>query len=150
VQVFGGKVYVTYALQNDQKHDDTAGAGNGFVDVFDQNGGNLVRFASNGTLNSPWGLAIAPQSFGSFAGDLLVGNFGDGRINVFDPNSHDFIAQLKSPNGDRIAIDGLWTLTPGNGTSAGDPNAIYFTAGINSEADGLFGSITPRGVASMS
>jgi uncharacterized protein (TIGR03118 family) len=124
------------------KHDDVAGAGHGFVDVFDLNGKEMAQVGSQGRLDSPWGLAIAPSSFGSIAGDLLVGNFGDGRINIFDQNTDTFLGQLKGPNGRPITIDGLWSLTPGNGGPAGNPNAIYFTAGPNDEKDGLFGSLS--------
>ena len=84
IRLLNGKLYVTYALQDAAKHDDVAGAGNGIVNVFDTSGNLLGRVGTQGTLNSPWGLAIAPASFGDFAGDLLVGNFGDGRINAFD------------------------------------------------------------------
>src|SRR5262249_25152682 len=82
IQGIGGRLYVTYAKQDEDRHDDVAGPGNGFVDVFDTNGQLVRRFASNGSLNSPWGLVIAPASFGTFANDLLVGNFGDGRVNA--------------------------------------------------------------------
>jgi len=142
VQVLNGKLYVTYAEQDDMKHDDVKGLGNGFVDTFNADGSNSVRIASHGNLNSPWGLTIAPSSFGKIAGDLLVGNFGDGHINVFDQNNTS-LGQLAGPNGDTIAIDGLWDITPGNGGTAGDPNKLYFSAGINDEQDGLFGSLSP-------
>ena len=99
---------------------------------------------SGGTLNSPWGLAIAPQSFGKFAGDLLVGNFGDGTINAFDPNDDRFLGRLLGGDGKPIAIGDLWALIPGNGGAGGDPNALYFTAGVQNEAHGLFGSLTPN------
>jgi uncharacterized protein (TIGR03118 family) len=150
VQVLNGQLYVTFAKQDDMKHDDVKGAGNGFVDQFSPDGKSFVRIASgdptnttNNPLNSPWGLAIAPQSFGDIAGDLLVGNFGDGHISVFNQNTDKFLGQLTGPNGNTIAIDGLWTITPGNGAGAGDPNNLYFTAGINGEQDGLFGSLSP-------
>jgi uncharacterized protein (TIGR03118 family) len=143
VQVLDGTLFVTFAKQDDMKHDDVAGVGNGFVDAFDLNGNMLGRVGSGGMLDSPWGLAIAPSSFGSIAGDLLVGNFGDGHINVFDQNTDNFLGQLEGAQGKPITIDGLWSLTPGNGGSAGNPNTIYFTAGPNSEQDGLFGSLSP-------
>jgi uncharacterized protein (TIGR03118 family) len=144
VQVLGDKLFVTFAMQDDMKHDDVAGAGNGFVDEFDLEGHLLDRVASGGPLDSPWGLAIAPATFGSFAGDLLVGNFGDGTIDAFDPQQHDaFAGKLTDASGKPIAIPDLWELIPGNGGSAGDPNAIYFTAGVKDEAHGLFGSLTP-------
>jgi hypothetical protein len=120
-----------------------AGAGNGFVDVFDTNGNLLERFASQGTLNSPWGLTQAPASFGDVGGDILVGNFGDGTINVFDPKSGVFLGQLEGTNGQPIAIQGLWGLTFGTGGSGGTVGTLYFTAGTNHEQDGLFGSLTP-------
>jgi uncharacterized protein (TIGR03118 family) len=142
VQVLEGKLYVTFAQQDDMKHDDAAGAGNGLVDAFDLNGNMIGRVGSGGTLNSPWGLAIAPSSFGNLAGDLLVGNFGDGTINVFNQNTDQLVGQLTGPDGNPITIDGLWSLTPGNSGSAGDPNTIFFTAGPNSETEGLFGSLS--------
>ncbi|MDB5403928.1 MAG: hypothetical protein JWQ55_5946 [Rhodopila sp.] len=148
VQVLDGKLFVTFAQQNDTKHDDVAGAGNGFVDEFDLNGHLLQRVASQGPLDSPWGLAIAPQSFGRLAGDLLVGNFGDGTIDAFNLKNDHFAGKLSDANGKPIVIGDLWAIAPGNGASGGSTNTIYFTAGVHNEAQGLFGSVTPNpGVA---
>jgi uncharacterized protein (TIGR03118 family) len=144
VQVLHGKLFVTFALQDDQKHDDVAGNGNGFVDEFDMKGHLLQRVASNGPLDSPWGLAIAPQTFGRFAGDLLVGDFGDGTINAYNLRNSHFVGKLAGSDGKPITIGDLWALTPGNGGSGGDPNTIYFTAGLKNEAQGLFGSLAPN------
>ncbi len=143
VEELQGKVIVTYAQQNAKKHDDVKGAGHGFVDVFDTSGHLLRRLASRGALNSPWGLAVAPSSFGSLKGDLLVGNFGNGQINAFS-SSGKFLGTLDSAAGQPLVIDGLWGLTPGNGTSAGDKSALYFAAGPAGESHGLFGKITPQ------
>jgi uncharacterized protein (TIGR03118 family) len=148
VQNLGGVLYVTFAKQNAQKHDDVAGPGHGFVDRFDLYGHLLDRLVSRGQLDSPWGLAIAPASFGALAGDLLVGNFGDGRINAYTLAEGDFKGALRSTNGSPITIDGLWALRVGNGgggANGGDPSAVYFTAGLNHENDGLFGTITKAG-----
>jgi uncharacterized protein (TIGR03118 family) len=144
VQVLDGKLFVTYALQDDQKHDDVAGAGNGFVDEYDLRGNLLQRVASGGPLNSPWGLAIAPQSFGKLAGDLLVGNFGDGTINAYNLKNDHFAGKLLGSDGKPITIGDLWALTPGNGGKGGSPDTLYFTAGLMNEAQGLFGSLTPN------
>jgi uncharacterized protein (TIGR03118 family) len=141
VQVLDGHLFVTFALQNDAKHDDVAGAGHGFVDEFDFEGHLLHRVASGGVLNSPWGLAIAPSGFGEFANDLLVGNFGDGTINVFNPKNDHFLGKLEDANGAPITIGDLWALVPGTGNAGSDPNKIYFTAGVQNEAHGLFGSL---------
>lgn len=141
VQNINGQIFVTYALQDASKEDEIAGAGNGFVDVFDTSGNLIGRVASNGSLNAPWGLSIAPASFGSIAGDLLVGNFGDGTINIFDLSSDTFKGLLTDKNGDIITIDGLWALTAGNNGPAGNADAIYFSAGPNGESHGLFGVI---------
>jgi uncharacterized protein (TIGR03118 family) len=141
IQNIDGDLFVTYAKQDAQKHDDVAGPGNGFVDVFDTDGHLLRRFASRGRLNSPWGVARASFAFGQFSGDILVGNFGNGKINVFDSNGR-FIDQLEGPNGKPLAIDGLWTLTLGGGANSSS-DTLYFTAGPNGEKDGLFGTITP-------
>jgi uncharacterized protein (TIGR03118 family) len=145
IQVLGTRIYVTYALQDSAKHDDSPGAGHGFVSAFDLQGSFLGRIGAMGMLNSPWGLAIAPTSFGSLAGDLLVGNFGDGTINVFNPNpaTPSFLGQLLGPDGKPIVIDGLWGLIPGNDGSGGSSQKIYFAAGPNGVSNGLFGVIQP-------
>ena len=142
IQNINGNLFVTYALQDQQKHDDVAGKGNGFVDVFDTSGNLIGRFASQGTLNSPWGVSRASFAFGRFSGDILVGNFGDGRITAFgnDGKPHGLLrdAMTNKP----LAIDGLWTITLGGGRNS-DSDVLYFTAGPNDEKDGLFGTITP-------
>ncbi|SIT41372.1 conserved exported hypothetical protein [Paraburkholderia ribeironis] len=137
-----GDLFVTYAKQDDKKHDDDAGKGHGFVDVFDTDGHLLRRFASRGTLNSPWGIARASFAFGRFSGKILIGNFGDGRISVFD-NDGRFVDQLENAFGNPLAIDGLWTLTLGGGRNS-SPDTLYFTAGPNKETNGLFGTIAPK------
>jgi uncharacterized protein (TIGR03118 family) len=141
VQVLDDHLFVTFALQDDAKHDDVAGAGHGFVDEFDLEGHLLHRVASGGVLDSPWGLAIAPPGFGEFANDLLVGNFGDGTINVFNPKNDHFLGKLEGADGAPITIGDLWALIPGTGNAGSDPNKIYFTAGVQNEAHGLFGSL---------
>jgi uncharacterized protein (TIGR03118 family) len=141
IQNINGDLFVTYAKQDAQKHDDVAGPGNGFVDVFDTDGHLLQRFASRGQLNSPWGVARASFAFGRFSGDILVGNFGDGRIHAFD-SAGQFRGTLRDVNNKPIAIDGLWTLTLGGGRNSSS-DTLYFTAGPNDEKDGLFGTITP-------
>jgi uncharacterized protein (TIGR03118 family) len=140
----GGKLFVTYAKQDAAKHDDDAGPGNGFVDVFAPNGDLLQRFASEGRLDSPWGVTLAPSSFGEARGDILVGNFGDGRINEFDASSGKFLGQLRSSSGGPLTIPNLWGLRFPAGSLNAVPNALYFTAGINHETDGLFGDIVPN------
>lgn len=143
VQNLAGKLYVTYALQNGSKHDDVAGAGNGYVDAFNLDGTFNHRIVSlGGQTNSPWGLDIAPAGFRSFAGDLLVGNFGDGTISAFDPLTGAYKGRLSGPGGAPIVEGDLWGLINGNGAAGGDPNSVYFTAGLSGEAHGLFGSIT--------
>ena len=147
IQNIGGKLYVTYAVQNAAKHDDVSGAGNGIVDVFDLQGNFIQRLISNGSLNSPWGMAIAPTGFGNFGNDLLIGNFGDGTVNAFDMSTGNFLGQLDGANGLPIVNLGLWDLTIGNGGSGGSTSDLYFTAGIPGpdqvEDHGLFGSIAP-------
>jgi uncharacterized protein (TIGR03118 family) len=146
IQLLDGKLYVTYALQDAAKSDDVAGAGHGVVNAFDTNGNLISRVASGGMptspLDSPWGLAIAPSNFGQFAGDLLVGNFGDGHISAYDLATNAFEGQLKGMDGNPLAIPGLWALTPGNDGSAGSSSKLYFTAGPDDESHGLFGSIS--------
>jgi uncharacterized protein (TIGR03118 family) len=141
IQNIGGNLYVTFAKQDAKKHDDVAGAGHGFVDVFDTNGNLISRLIARGSLNSPWGLTLAPADFGQFSNDLLVGNFGDGHINVFDPNTGAALGSLENSGGIPIQIDGLWSLQFGNGAAAGATNELFFTAGIDGEAHGLFGNI---------
>jgi uncharacterized protein (TIGR03118 family) len=138
----GGNLYVTFAKQKAAKFDDDAGPGNGFVDVFAPNGNLLQRLASQGRLNSPWAVTLAPPTFGAFGGDILVGNFGDGRINAFDPTTGQFLGQLRN-HGGPITIPGLWGLRFPAGSLNVTPNALYFTAGPNHEADGLLGDIVP-------
>jgi hypothetical protein len=131
-------------LQNAAKHDDVAGQGHGFVDMYNLDGSGETRVVTRGRLDSPWGLAIAPASFGDLAGDLLVGNFGNGRINAFsiaENGRGHFEGQLKDPNGNPIQINGLWALKVGNDHAAGSSQTVFFTAGINDEKDGLFGSL---------
>jgi uncharacterized protein (TIGR03118 family) len=152
IQVLGGKVYVTYAKQDATKHDDAAGPNRGFVDVFNLDGtpglpGGKVRLISRAQLNSPWGLAFAPQAFGGLSAHgndpvLLVGNFGDGRIHAFDATSGSGLGELRDPDGEPIQIDGLWALRVGNDGNGGVSTAVYFTAGTFEESHGLFGSLT--------
>ncbi|HJT65132.1 MAG TPA: TIGR03118 family protein [Pyrinomonadaceae bacterium] len=148
IQNINGTIYVTYALQDENQEDDVAGPGNGFVDAFDTAGNFIRRVASLGELNSPWGLALAPAGFGRFSGDLLVGNFGDGRIHVFDPmnltedGEFEPIGLMHSAAGRPIQIDGLWSLQFGKDSSAnGTSTTLFFTAGPADEKHGLFGSI---------
>jgi uncharacterized protein (TIGR03118 family) len=137
-----GNLAVTYAKQDAEKKDDVAGPGNGFVDIYDTNGNLIKRFASRGPLNSPWGIAQAPFNFGLFSNALLIGNFGDGRINGFN-NGGNFLGQLKNPSGRPITIDGLWALIFG-GAAGSQPGKLYFTAGPNDEADGVMGTVIPQ------
>jgi uncharacterized protein (TIGR03118 family) len=143
IQAVADRIYVTYAKQKPDRHDDLSGPGNGFVDVFSTDGKLLKRLVRHGKLNSPWGLAIAPRGFGELGGDLLVGNFGDGRINAYNPRSGEFDATLRDPNEKPITIDGLWGIGFGNGANAGPAGTLFFAAGVNAEIDGLFGSLVP-------
>jgi uncharacterized protein (TIGR03118 family) len=136
-----GKIFVTYAKQDAARHDDVAGLGNGFIDVYTTYGVLLHRLVSRGLLNSPWGMTIAPANFGAFSGDLLVGNFGDGRIHAFDPNNGRLLGTLRAANGLPLAIDGLWGLLVGDAT-AGGPDAVWFSAGPDGEAHGLLGTLS--------
>ena len=136
-----GALYVAFAKQDSTGYDDVAGPGNGYVDIFDMSGNLTTRLIAGGVLNSPWGMAIAPANFGTFANMLLVGNFGNGRINVFDPVAGTALGALQSPSGSAITISGLWALQVGNGKSGGDANAVYFTAGTGGGLHGLLGSL---------
>ncbi len=141
IQNLGGVLYVTYAVQDSAKRDDVPGAGNGIVDKFDLNGNFLGRVVTGGALDSPWGLALSPAGFGDVAGDLLVGNFGDGTIHAYDPSTGTLIETLQDAGGNPIMIDGLWALRFGNGSGSASVTNLYFTAGPNHEADGLFGDL---------
>jgi uncharacterized protein (TIGR03118 family) len=142
-----GLLCVTYAVQDAAKHDDVAGAGNGIVDVFNLDGTFVKRLVSNGELNSPWGMALAPNGFGIFGNDLLIGNFGDGTIDAYDPVTGVWLGKLDGTNGMPLVDQGLWGLMFGNGGNGGSASDLYFTAGIpgtgNVEDHGLFGSIAP-------
>jgi len=141
IENINGVLYVTYALQGGG-NDEQAGPGLGIVDRFDLNGNLLGRVATGGPLNAPWGLAIAPSSFGSLAGALLVGNFGDGRITAYDPLSNAMLGQLLDSTATPLEIDGLWSLIMGNGGGGGSSDGIYFTAGPDGESHGLFGLLS--------
>lgn len=143
IQNLGGKLFVTYALIDTSTGDEVPGPGLGLVDTFDLNGNLLGRLISGGALNAPWGLALTPADFGEFSNALLVGNFGDGLINAFDPATGNQLGTLKDSLGNPIAINGLWGLIFGNGGNGGDPNTLYFTAGPDGETHGLFGSLAP-------
>jgi uncharacterized protein (TIGR03118 family) len=140
IQNIGGKLYVAYAKQDADAEDEIAGAGLGFVDVYSRRGFLLHRVASRGGLNAPWGLVRAPGGFGRFGHALLVGNFGDGKINAYNIRTGHWLGQLRRPNGHPVQIDGLWGLRFGNGVT-GDPRTLLFSAGIDDEAHGLFGAI---------
>ncbi len=142
IQNINGKLYVSYALQDSAKHDDVAGAGHGFIDVYSANGTLEQRLISQGALNSPWGMVLAPSNFGAFSGDLLVGNFGDGTINAFNPKTGASLGPLVNATNTPISINGLWGIAFGNNAAAGSVNTLFFAAGLNDEADGLFGSLT--------
>jgi len=147
IQSIGTRLYVTYARQDDDRHDDVSGPGNGFVDVLDFDGNFMQRLVSNGNLNSPWGMALAPSQFGDFSNALLVGNFGDGTINAYAPETDGTFAhrgQLRTADKRPVTIDGLWGLGFGNGAGSGATNALYFTAGPDDESHGLFGRIQAR------
>ncbi len=144
----GGHLFVTYAEfdpESDEGQEQTLGAGLGHVVEYDENGALVKDFNSHGALNVPWGMAIAPASFGPFANDLLVANFGDGTISAFDLKSGEFIGYLRDPDTKIICIDGIWAITFGNGYSLGDASVLYFTAGPNGEEDGLFGRLEAQG-----
>jgi uncharacterized protein (TIGR03118 family) len=140
VQNVGGRLYVEFAKRG-EGIDEQHGAGLGFVDVFSPSGNLLGRLQHGSFLNAPWAVVEAPADFGAFSGDLLVGNFGSGRICAFDPVTGAFLGFLQNPSGSTIVIPGLWGLTFGNGGLGGITNVLYFTAGIDDEAHGLFGSL---------
>jgi uncharacterized protein (TIGR03118 family) len=140
----GGTLYVTYAKQDADRRDEIAGKGFGFVSAFGTDGSFVGRVASGGDLNAPWGLAWAPSDFGRFSGDLLVGDFGDGRIHGFamTPDGWEDRGPVKGSDHRPVVIDGLWGLGFGNGSASGPTTTLYFAAGPDGEAHGLFGSIS--------
>jgi uncharacterized protein (TIGR03118 family) len=142
IRNLGGTLYVTFAVQDAQKHDELHGPGLGIVDAFDTSGHFLRRVATGGPLNAPWGLETAPAGWGDLTGMLLVGNFGDGRINAYNPMTGAFLGQLRDGNRNPIQIDGLWGLQVGNPTAGGAGN-VWFSAGIADEAHGLLGLLSP-------
>jgi uncharacterized protein (TIGR03118 family) len=145
IQALNGNLYVTFAKQDSAKHDEITGAGLGYVDIFDFSGNLVSQFASAGALNAPWGIAIAPAGFGSLQGNVLIGNFGDGTINIFSPNGTalaNFEGPLMSTSGQPIAFPGLWSLVFGNGDADKPVTTLFYTAGFADQTDGVFGGIT--------
>lgn len=142
IENLGGNLFVTYALEGADGHS-VAGAGRGFIDEYDLSGNLIMHFASHGVLDSPWGMALAPSSFGQFGGDLLVGNFGDGTINAFNPLTGALLGTLDDETGNPIVNDHLWGLQFGNGAAGGSLGTLYFAAGIDNETHGLVGAIAP-------
>jgi len=142
IQNIGGNLYVSFAKQDSEKHDEVDGAGLGYVDVFSPTGQLLHRLQHGPWMNAPWGLVLASGDFGIYSHDVLVGQFGDGTIAVFDPVTGSFKGHLRDSFGLIIKNDGLWGLSFGNGATAGPANTLYFSAGTNHEQDGLLGSIT--------
>lgn len=141
IQAINGDIVVTYAKQDEEAEDDVAGRGFGFVDIFDPNGKLIQRFASRGVLNAPWGIALAPASFGRFGGALLIGNFGDGTINAFGPISGRFLGALRDRYGRRIRLEGLWGIQFGNGLLQQPTNALFAAAGPGDEEHGTYSVI---------
>jgi uncharacterized protein (TIGR03118 family) len=150
IHIIGTQIFVTYALRSTATpYRTVTGSGNGLVDIFDTNGNFVSRAVTGGNLNAPWGVAIAPANYGIFSSDLLVGNFGDGMINVYDPKTFAFLGQLMDNTGKSLAYASLWELLPGGTTvtgttavSGGDTSTVFFTAGLANEAHGLFAGIT--------
>jgi uncharacterized protein (TIGR03118 family) len=148
IQALGGDIFVTYAKQDAARHDDVAVAGQAYVDEFTPDGQLVARVVNSGKknapLNAPWGLALAPSDFNVFGGDLLVGNFGDGRVSAYTKRGSSWVykGQLRLGDGTPVAIDGLWAIAFGNGSAAGPTDTLYFLAGPAGEQHGLFGSIT--------
>jgi uncharacterized protein (TIGR03118 family) len=148
IQNIGGKLYVAYAKQDGSGQNNSPGSGQGYVDEFDTNGNFLRRLISGGILNSPWGLALAPLDFGAYSNALLVGNAGDGIINAFDLTTGNLLGTIEDALNNSISIDGLWGLSFGNGGNGGQTNELFFTAGPNDGANGLFGKITTTDASS--
>jgi uncharacterized protein (TIGR03118 family) len=146
IAALNGQLYVTYAQQDGAMHDEVTGAGLGYVDIFDFSGNFVSRFSSAGALNAPWGMALAPAGFGSFEGDLLIGNFGDGTINIFAPNGSS-LGAITVNNGQTLTIPGLWSLVFGDGDPDKPVTTLFYTAGFADQTDGVLGSITATSTA---
>jgi uncharacterized protein (TIGR03118 family) len=149
IQNIDGDLFVTYAKQDAKKHDEVFGDGLGYVDVFSTEGVLLSRFAAQGPLNAPWAVVRAPYSFGAWAGQILVGNFGNGWINAFPITGGTSTGPLVYRNGNPVAIPGLWAVVTGSG-SATDPDTLYFTSGPNHETNGIYGKLTPKVTGAVS
>jgi uncharacterized protein (TIGR03118 family) len=151
IQALNGNIVVTYALQDAQRKDEVDKPGKGFVDVFTGDGVLVAQVAKQGgskaPLNAPWGLALAPDGFGAFSGDILVGNFGNGRISAYEQRGSKWVyrGQLRKGDGTIVAIPGLWAIAFGNGAAAGPKTSLYYAAGPNDEAAGEFGVVTANG-----
>jgi uncharacterized protein (TIGR03118 family) len=143
IQNIGGTLFVTYAKQDAPRHDDVAGAGLGFVEIFTTDGKHIGHLQHGDWFNAPWGVVWTTRDFGEFSNAILVGNFGSGWIAAFNGFTYKFMGFVKAPDDSILTIDGLWSLTFANDGTAGLANTLYFTAGINAEQDGLFGMITP-------
>jgi uncharacterized protein (TIGR03118 family) len=141
IQLIGSNLFVTYAMQDAARHDNVAGAGLGMVDVFDTAGNLKQHFATGAPLNAPWGIAQAPANFGTLSGAILIGNFGDGTINAFDASSGQSMGPVKASNGSTIVENGLWGIAFGNNVSNQPSNTLFFAAGPNDEANGVYGRI---------
>ncbi len=143
VQNIGGTLFVTYAKQDALRHDPVGGDGFGFVEIFSPNGNHVGHLQHGPWMNAPWGVVWTTRDFGEFSNAILVGNFRSGWIAAFNGFTHKFIGWVTNPDDSLVTIDGLWSLTFGNDATAGPANTLFFTAGINNEADGLFGTLTP-------
>ncbi|HEX7932674.1 MAG TPA: TIGR03118 family protein [Paraburkholderia sp.] len=141
IQAIGSNLFVTYAMQDAARHDDVAGAGLGMVDVYDTAGNLKQHFATGGPLNAPWGIAQAPGNFGSISGAIVIGNFGDGTIHAFNASSGLSMGSLNGPSGSPIVENGLWGIAFGNDLSNQPSNTLFFAAGPNNEANGIYGRI---------
>ena len=143
IQNIGGTLFVTYAKQDAARHDDVAGDGLGFAEIYTPTGKHIGGLRHGTWFNAPWGVVWTTRDFGEFSNAILVGNFGSGWIAAFNGFTYKFIGFLKNPDDSLVTIDGLWSLTFGNDGGAGPANTLFFTAGINNEQDGLFGTLTP-------
>jgi uncharacterized protein (TIGR03118 family) len=141
IQAVNDQLVVTYAKQSDTGDGEEPGPGLGYVNLFDGQGRLIRRIASEGELNAPWGVALAPPGFGGVGNSLLVGNFGDGRINAYDMNTGTHVATLRDASGEILVIEGLWALAFGNNAGNQPANTLFYTAGTNSEVDGTFGRL---------